>query len=210
MYRIATGGGYDDGYVGCPCFWGKNPASLLHVLVRCKPSIQRLRVLDAGCGEGKNAVFLAKLGATVDAVDVSIHAIRNARRIWGSVSNVNWVVGDIRDLQLKQIYNIVIAYGLFHCLSDQSEIFQVISNLQKASVGGAYHVLCMFNNRHQDVRDAHPGLSPCLLTHQAYLSAYSSWLILEQSDLDLTESHPHNRIKHTHSLTRILARRTST
>src|SRR5262249_45035928 len=37
-----------------------------------------LRVLDAGCGDGVNAVLLAKLGAVVTGIDVSPKAIELA------------------------------------------------------------------------------------------------------------------------------------
>ena len=201
-------GGYDDGYIQCPCFWGQIPGSLVRTLFSLRKSMRGLRVLDVGCGEGKNAVYLAEKGATVDAVDVSGHAIRNARRNWGKVRRVRWVVADVRDICLAPVYDIVIAYGLCHCLDTPQQIRQVISKLQKNSVVGAHHVLCTFNDRHHVLNDAHPLFRPCLLPHETYISLYSSWHILVQSDEDLTERHPHNRILHTHSLTRLLARKT--
>jgi hypothetical protein len=54
---------------------------------------------------------------------------------------------------------------------------------------------------------AHPGFSPCLLSHADYTTAFSGWEILADSDSDLTERHPHNNIEHTHALTRLLARK---
>ena len=207
--RRPVNGGYDDGYIHCPCFWGKVPGSLVRTLFYFRTSVRGLRVLDVGCGEGKNSVYLAEKGAKVDAVDVSIHAIRNARKNWGEVPGVRWLVRDIRDIQLDPVYDIVIAYGLFHCIPDRNEVLQVISKLQHASVVGGYHVLCMFNDRDQDLHNAHPRFDPCLLAHETYISLYSSWRVLVQSDQDLTEQHPHNRIVHSHSLTRILARKTS-
>ena len=56
-------GGYDSGYRACPCFWGSDPGSLVSRLATIVPSFTGLQVLDAGCGEGKNAIFLAGKGA---------------------------------------------------------------------------------------------------------------------------------------------------
>lgn len=38
-------------------------------------------ILDVGCGEGRNAIFLAGLGHTVDAFDISAAGIEKAREI---------------------------------------------------------------------------------------------------------------------------------
>lgn len=202
-------GGYDDGYRACPCFWGTEPSSLVQLLCNYIPSFSGLRVLDAGCGEGKNSAFLARNGAIVDAVDVSSVAIQNGRRWWAQNPQIRWRVGDIRELVLPDnFYSVVIAYGLLHCLTSDSAVREVTTRFQRATQVGGYHVLCAFNDRRQELH-AHPGFSPCLLPHGSYLTLYSSWEILRASDTDLTETHPHNRVTHTHSMTRILARKGS-
>ena len=42
-------------------------------------------VLDLGCGEGKNAAFLATLGCVVQAWDISAAALDNAKVAWPDV-----------------------------------------------------------------------------------------------------------------------------
>ena len=200
-------GGYDDGYEMCDCFWGTEPGSFVKLIMHYENSFTGRRVLDAGCGEGKNAVFFAGFGAKVDAVDVSTIAIKNGQRAWKQETKIRWIVADIRHLQLSQEYDVAIAYGLLHCLSDRTEVLTAIASLQAATVRGGYNILCTFNNRHQQLEGAHPGFDPCLLDHREYLSKYSSWEVLLQSDSDLTERHPHNNIEHTHSMTRILAKK---
>ena len=202
-------GGYDEGYERCGCFWGTEPGSFLRLLTHYVPSFTGQRVLDAGCGEGKNAVFLAQLGAIVDAVDVSAVAIKNGRQFWKQETKVLWIVSDIRYLKLTQKYDVAIAYGLLHCFPDRADVLAAISTIQAATVCGGYNIVCAFNNRHQQLDKAHPGFHPCLLDHREYLSAYGSWHVLAQSDSDLTERHLHNNIVHTHSLSRILAKKLS-
>ena len=75
-------GGYDDGYRACGCFWGLQPGSLVVRLVQHVHTPADLAVLDAGCGEGKNAIHLARLGAKVRGIDVCPLAIENARKAW--------------------------------------------------------------------------------------------------------------------------------
>jgi len=200
-------GGYDIGYKSCPCFWGRKPGSMVKHLVRHIGNVSGLGVLDAGCGEGKNATYLAKRGASVRAIDVSELALSNAQRAWTNAAKVTWEQADIRRILLKaEAYDIVIAYGLTHCLFSEQEVESTLTKLQRTTRVGGYHAFCSFNSRAQDL-SAHPGLAPCLIPHAFYLKLYSEWSLLEATDEDLVEVHPHNNIRHTHSLTRILARK---
>lgn len=204
MNNIRTGG-YDDGYEACPCFWGRHPSSLVRRLVDLVGSPYGWRVLDAGCGEGKNAVFLGNLGARVRAVDISPAAIRNATREWGEPNGVSWEIGDILELdQQAETYDLVVMYGLLHCLPDESAVKLAVREMQRLTRNGGFNVLCAFNGRSQDL-SAHPQLQPTLLSHDAYLELYRDWRIVEATDTDLHETHPNNGIAHTHSMTRVIA-----
>lgn len=199
-------GPYDDGYRECPCFWGEAPSSLVVRLREWLPSLQGLRVLDAGCGEGKNAIYFAAGGAKVEAIDASALAIRNARQHWGEAAAVSWTVGDVRATPLDPSgYDVIVAYGLFHCMSAVSEIESLIRKLREATRPGGLNVVCTFNSRSQDL-SAHPGFHPTLVAHSWYVERYADWELLEVTDADLAERHPHNNAPHTHSMTRILAR----
>ena len=200
-------GGYDAGYQACPCFWGREPGSLVKHLVALVGRVTNKLVLDAGCGEGKNAMYLGTRGAYVRAIDISAFAIENARKAWEETKNISWEIADIRKITLPgSEYDIVVAYGLLHCLSSADEIRLVVNKLQNATKVGGYNIVCAFNNRAQDLT-AHPEFTPCLIGHQFYLDLYAGWEIIETSDADLTETHPHNNIEHTHSMTRLLTRK---
>lgn len=200
-------GGYDDGYEACPCFWGKEPSSMVKRINQYLQPIAGLTVFDAGCGEGKNAAYFASQGAFVHAVDISELAIENARRAWPELKNVIWQVSDIRTLEIgEQINDVVVAYGLLHCLQGQGEVIEVLDKLQRSTKVGGLNVVCVFNRRFQDLA-AHPGFQPFLGSHDFYRDVYSTWNVLEISDSDLIEKHPHNNIEHTHSMTRLIARK---
>jgi tellurite methyltransferase len=200
-------GGYDDGYKACPCFWGTSPGSIVVALESRIETFVGLHVLDVGCGEGKNAAYLASKGAIVSAIDVSEFAIANARVAWGNRDGVSFAVQDCAELLLpSESFDIVIAYGLLHCLATEDAVKTTVNRLQAATVTGGFHVICTFNARFQEL-EAHPEFHPILLPHSFYIDLYKEWEILNATDADLTEVHPHNRISHTHSLTRILARK---
>lgn len=200
-------GGYDEGYKSCACFWGIQPGSLILCLKDLVGDFSGLRVLDAGCGEGKNAAFLAGRGASVDAFDVSDHAIGHARALWVEHPSIKWQVADARQLPIADnSYDIVVAYGLLHCLRTQAEIESVAERLMRCTRRSGLHVVCTFNNRHQELQ-AHPRFSPALLPHTFFENLYAGWSMIYSSDSDLHETHPHNNLPHTHSMTRLITRK---
>jgi tellurite methyltransferase len=204
-----TDGGYDNGYRACRCFWGTEPGSLVVKLSKVITSFRGLNVLDVGCGEGKNAMFFAARGAVVRAVDISEIAIARAREL-SSASGVNGILFDVKDVRNLRLspdqFDVVVAYGLFHCLGDRSEIASICRQLQSAIRAGGYFILCAFNSRRQELT-AHPGFTPTILGHEDYVGMFSGWEILDSTDKNLTEIHPNNGIEHTHSMTRLLAKK---
>lgn len=202
---MAVRGGYEECYDKCSCFWGREPGSLVRRLAGLLPSMEGMKVLDAGCGEGKNAAFFAQQGAHVLAVDVCEQAIANARREWGDKLPMELRCAELRDIVLEEaVFDIVIAYGLMHCLEDEATVSATIERLQRATKQHGWNIICTFNSRYQEL-DAHPGFRPTLLPHQFFVSRYDRWRVVEATDLDLRETHPHNGIEHVHSMTRILA-----
>ena len=201
-------GGYDDGYKACPCFWGQQPGSFVTLLVNTIGDLSGRVVLDAGCGEGKNAVYLRSLGADVHAIDISEPAIANGRKLWESTVQPDWSIADVRRLKFRsEQYDIIIAYGLLHCFANEQEVETVITSFMEATVPGGYNVICALNSRITSLDGAHADFNPCMLPHAYYIDFYSRWEIVEQSDSNLVEAHPHDQIAHTHSLTRILSRK---
>lgn len=203
--HVEGGAGYDAGYAACECFWGETPGSLIRILEKEVSDFRGLRVLDAGCGEGKNAVHLAQRGALVDAFDISALAVDNGIRIFGTPPRLRWRVVDIRAEPLAEdFYSVVIAYGLLHCLPSESQVQAVARKLQAATAPDGYMIICAFNDRITDLR-AHPGFRPTFLPHRTYRELFAGWRLAFISDEDLWETHPHNGVAHVHSMTRIVA-----
>lgn len=91
----------------------------------------RGHVLDAGCGTGDNALFLASRGHQVTAVDIAPTAIEAARARGGGVE---WVVGDAAAFTGE--FGTVLASALFHCLPPDQRPGLLVS-LRKAAVDAA-------------------------------------------------------------------------
>ena len=73
------------------------------------PIVDRLDVgtaLDLACGEGRNAIWLARLGWDVSGVDYSSVGIEKARRIAGD-TGVEWVIADVTTYQPDRTFDLV-------------------------------------------------------------------------------------------------------
>lgn len=199
-------GGYDEGYSRCPCFWGKSPGSLVKHFISEIRTPKGLRVLDLGCGEGKNASAFARAGATVVGVDCSQIALANGQRAFAD-SAIEWVLSDAETYLLtSEPFDVIVMYGLLHCLPSQITISSLLDLAFEKTCLGGHHIVAAFNDGPHDL-SAHPGFVPTLASHSFYLSQYCGHEIVVASSELLHEVHPHNQIPHFHSLTRLIARR---
>lgn len=111
-------------------------ATHCHVhLVKSLGNINGKRVLDLGCGTGQFAVILAKLGALVDAMDISGVAIELAEKR----ANVN-EVNDRITFQKMSVYDLaypdnsfdlIVGLSILHHIRDKDRIVEPLSRILK-------------------------------------------------------------------------------
>ncbi len=131
-------GSFDNVYEGTPP-WDIGRAQYEIVTLEEAGRI-RGRVLDAGCGTGENALFLAAKGYEVWGVDLSPTAIGKARdKARERDIDVRFRVHDVLDLpSLGSDFDTVIDSGVFHTFPDGAREAFVSSVLTR---GGVYHMI---------------------------------------------------------------------
>jgi SAM-dependent methyltransferase len=108
----------------------------------------RSPVLDAGCGTGENALFLAARGLEVVGVDAAPTAIERARaKAVERDLPARFEVGDALELStLGRAFAAVLDCGLFHTFGDADRRHYVSSLSSVVEPAGIVHVLC-FSDR---------------------------------------------------------------
>jgi len=101
-------------------------------------------VLDAGCGTGENALFLAARGHQVTGIDFVEEAIRIARRKAAERGlTVEFQVKDAMTLEdWDKRFATVIDSGLFHVFSDEDRMRYLAGLSHVTEPGGRLLLLC--------------------------------------------------------------------
>jgi len=140
---------YDSLYASEGCYWGTAPSStcdrLLQVL---RPKDDwRPKLLDLGCGEGRNAIYLAKHGFEVSGLDCSPNGLRKTQEYAKSVGlEVKTILADIRDCRMEHGWDVIFSTGTMHYLSPsvREERFE---HFKEVTTAGGLHVISVFVNK---------------------------------------------------------------
>ena len=201
-------GQYDAEYAHCSCFWGTEPSKYVKLVTS---NAANGVALDLGAGEGKNAIFLAHLGYHVIAVECSSYAIRNFRNRLRACpaeesARIQIVETDARVFDSNQQFDVVIAYGLLHCLPSMQDLVALVNKMKVLTTMSGINVLATFTKT-LPVPQVQDYLEPTLIEEGYLLAIYSDWLIESHENDIIEESHPTSWSVHKHSIERLIARK---
>jgi SAM-dependent methyltransferase len=151
------------------------------------------RVLSVADGEGRNSVWLAQQGLTVDAFDISEVGVRKAKdfaRVTGV--KVNFAVADITTLQWPQgIYDGVVA--IFIQFADPPLRARIFRGMVECLKPGGRVVLQGYTPLQLEYRTGGPPFSSHMYTPQLLREGFADLEILEMKEYeaDLAEGAGH-------------------
>lgn len=111
---------YEDEYKKAEYFWGVEPSDMCLRVLKLLPPTRPLKLLDIGCGEGKDAVFFARCGYEVSAFDISASGLEKTKRLAEKAQvQVKTFRANIWDYRLEEDYDILYSSGVFHYIKPE-------------------------------------------------------------------------------------------
>ncbi len=127
---------WEEAYRSVKSLWGLEPD---HALVDYATLIPKGPVLDLGIGEGRNALFFAKMGYGVEGVDISQTAIKRCvERAENANLKVRAEVGDLREVNIPLgRYSLIIAAWVLNFFR-KTEVEGIINKIRNGLKKGGF------------------------------------------------------------------------
>lgn len=127
-----------EGYI-----FGRDPSPLAQLTLRYWGELRgsgTARILDLGCGEGRDAVYFARNGHHVEAVEIAPSGVRKARRLaaeQGASFTIHCM--DLREFPLRPGYDILFANNSLSALGP--ECLEYIARMRDVTPSGGLNAL---------------------------------------------------------------------
>jgi tellurite methyltransferase len=180
--------------------WGTQPSALAREAVELIG--HRARVLDLGCGEGRDSVFLTEHGHEAIGLDLAHEGLRKAQQLAESRGvHVPWVCAALPDLPVRGPFDLVFSCGSIHYVArdDRGALFARLRGLTRA---GGLHAHVVFTERriYREKNEVVHYFSPDELRE-----AYRGWIVMRHEEGLIPCAQ--DGVRHVHSVETILAQR---
>lgn len=108
-----------------------NPSPIVLQTIQKLYKGEHPRILEIGCGEGRDCLFLLRQGYDVDAVDISEEAVRTCRQKATEADHERFAVLDVCTGRLEKMYDFIYSVSTLHMLvldEDRRNYFAFIKN----------------------------------------------------------------------------------
>ena len=166
------------------------------------------RVLDLGCGEGRNALYLAGLGHRVHALDISAAGLDKLASIAAQRGlDVTTEVGDLGEYQVTGQWDLVMAHGVIDYLDNQGWR-RLVAEIREHTVTGGWNAYtCMLFT---DEYPAPPEFRRAGFKHSLaageLADTYAAWDVSRHDRYVKWDQHPGIPI-HCHPVDKLVVRR---
>ena len=196
---------YEASYKKDEYFWGIEPNRACLKVIELMPPVRRLKLLDIGCGEGKDAVFFARCGYDVSAFDISEAGLDKTKRLAEKANvHVNAFKANLWDYRLESGFDILFSSGVLHYIKPELRDEIMKNYRDHTNPGGlnAFHVFVkkpFVGSPPEHEEHVHLWLSGELFTY------YHNWYI-EDCDEHVFDCNS-SGVPHQHAANRLLARK---
>jgi len=201
---------YNKLYADKEYYWGKKPSAMCDKIIEIvRPSSDfHPKLLDLGCGEGRNAIYFAKNGFKVIGLDVSPSGLEKTKRYAEEVGvHVETIQADIVNYQLADTYDIIFSTGTLQYLPPKVRR-QRFQNYKDCTSPNGINALSVFVEKPFIPRAPDAEATAYPYKSGELLGYYWDWEILYSTGeiFDCMSS----GVPHRHAVNRIIARKITT
>lgn len=166
------------------------------------------KILDLGCGQGIDSLFLAKNDFSVTAIDSSDVAINQIKikKDEFKLDNLELICGDISDFDIeKNKYQVIICRNVLNFLN-KDKALKILNNLQNNIQKGSYIIIEIFTKNDPSFVSNNKFTS--YFEEQELLNIFSGYKIIYYlENVVLDSGHPGFPNPHKHGVARIIAQK---
>ena len=192
---------YEAAYEGTDFYWGLNPNRLCYEIMKLRPPVQPCRVLEIGCGEGKDAVFFARNGYTVTAFDIAAAGVEKGKALAERAGvQVHFFQADAADYEPAGEYDVIYSSSALEYLPVSARV-QVIDRLRAHTAPHGLNVINVLVEKPFIPRAKSKGGN--LWRSGELFTAYHDWLLhaCEESIFDCSSG----GVPHRHCMNTVIA-----
>jgi tellurite methyltransferase len=135
---------YDQKYAQSDFYWGKKPSTFCLKVLELLPVDRPVRLIDIGCGEGRNAVFFARNGYQVTAFDLAASGVDKTRQLAAQAGvHVNAFKADMLEYRLTETFDVVFCHGCLQYVPQEMRQ-ALLENYKQHTNSGGLNVLSAF------------------------------------------------------------------
>lgn len=164
------------------------------------------KILEVGCGEGQNVLYLAEQGyKNIDAFDLSENGILKLKKLCNIHSlELNAFVDDLTTYQFDKTYDLIMSFGTLHFVKKESWKHFIIRAKEHTNTDGI-HIMQIFTDTVPASEDIAP-FAIGLARDEEIKELYQDWNILQFKSYVFEDEHP-NVPRHLHASNKIVAQK---
>lgn len=182
------------------------PSQILSLI--WKNFLPNSKIIDLGCGQGGDSLFLSKNNfhvTAIDSSDVAINQIRSKKDEF-KLDNLVLVCGDISDFEIvNDKYDVIICRNVLNFL-DKDIALELICNIKNNSKTGSYIIIDVFTKN--DPSFLKGSKFSCYFEEQEMLKIFSNFRVVYYlENIILDNGHPGFELPHEHGVSKIIVQK---
>ena len=196
---------YNSRYSKKEFYWGLKPKKI--VVDSVQHISQNAKILDLGCGEGKDSFFLAKNNFDITAIDLSKEGIRKVQELAKEEKiKIKTKVSEIQSyLKNCKKFDAVFAINVLQFI-DEKNIFKTIKKIQSRTKPKGLNVISSFIAENSKQKKMSLSKGKYFFEKGEIKDLYKDWKIIFYEE-KLGKWETHGEPKHRHFTVKIIAQK---